>query len=280
MPSDDESEYSLGDDDDAGSLDWAMSSDALGTFVDDVASALSRDNAIAAAFGTPSAQQQQMSPQRLHNAKRPVKTSPPKEIHGRCLTPNCPVALTYRGFCKAHGGTRRCNVAYCPKGRQGGAQFCIAHGGGKCCKTDGCVRTAQSRGLCKAHGGGARCKNDDCDKSAQRGGYCRSHGGVQLCSVAGCPNGVQRSGKCAKHDIVRLCSVRNCGQTDRGGGLCATHRRNKVCKVDGCNRLYVRSTLGLPVDMGFCAMHQRALDPSSLLETYDDDDDDQRDALL
>ncbi|EQC33571.1 hypothetical protein SDRG_09077 [Saprolegnia diclina VS20] len=266
------SDHSLGDDedDDAVSMDWAMSPDALDDF-QEVASALS-DNGVAAAFAT----SHQTPPKRppSYGAKRPVKTSPPKEIHGQCLTPDCAVVLTYRGHCKAHGGSRRCNVAYCPKGRQGGAQFCIAHGGGKRCKTEGCVRTAQSRGLCKAHGGGARCKNDDCDKSAQRGGYCRTHGGVQLCAVAGCTNGVQRGGKCAKHGTVRLCSVKTCGQTDRGGGLCTIHRRNKVCKVDGCTRLLVRSTLGLPVDMGFCAMHQRALDPSALLESYDDDQDD------
>ncbi|OQR99910.1 apoptosis-inducing factor 1 [Achlya hypogyna] len=188
--------------------------------------------------------------------RRKSKPSPPKEITGQCLDSNCTTAVTYRGFCKAHGGSRRCSAAYCPKGQQGG-RYCIAHGGGKRCRAPDCIRSAQSRGLCKAHGGGARCKADDCDKSAQSGGYCRTHGGVRLCSVDGCGNGVQRGGKCSKHGDVRLCRVALCGQTDRGGGLCEVHRRNKVCSVDGCKRLLGAVALTFHEDdlHGFCVAH-------------------------
>ncbi|EQC36408.1 hypothetical protein SDRG_05865 [Saprolegnia diclina VS20] len=186
------------------------------------------------------------------------KLSPPKEIHGQCLAAQCSTAITYRGFCKAHGGTRRCSVAYCPKNPQGG-RYCIAHGGGKRCKADDCVRPVQSRGLCKAHGGGTRCKADECDKSAQSGGYCRAHGGIRICAVAGCPNGVQRHGKCAKHDGGRLCSAADCTRTDRGGGLCDLHRRRSVCSVVGCKKLLAATTVQTDVPERYCIAHKKAL---------------------
>ncbi|OQS07080.1 apoptosis-inducing factor 1 [Thraustotheca clavata] len=192
--------------------------------------------------------------------KKKITASPPKEIHGQCLESSCTAAITYRGFCKDHGGMRKCSVAYCSKRQQSG-RFCIAHGGGKRCKITNCARAAQSRGLCKAHGGGARCQAPDCEKSAQQRGFCRIHGGFVKCAIEGCSNGVQRRGKCTKHDQVRLCSIAKCGQTDRGGGLCSTHRRNKVCHSEGCNRLVagvVLKSTGPNADK-YCMAHLKSI---------------------
>ncbi|CAK4563489.1 unnamed protein product [Aphanomyces euteiches] len=79
-----------------------------------------------------------------------------EEVNGQCLRRGCINAVSYRGMCKEHGGTRRCKMRGCQKGSQG-KNLCIAHGGGKRCSVDKCERSAQSHGLCKAHGGGARC---------------------------------------------------------------------------------------------------------------------------
>ncbi|KAF0711342.1 hypothetical protein As57867_005305, partial [Aphanomyces stellatus] len=98
------------------------------------------------------------------------------EVVGECLHVDCHTAISYRGYCKTHGGQRRCKVLGCTKGNQG-QNLCIAHGGGKRCSVETCERSAQSHGLCKAHGGGARCTIDGCDKSSQGGGRCRKHGG-------------------------------------------------------------------------------------------------------
>ncbi|CAK4437940.1 unnamed protein product [Aphanomyces euteiches] len=164
------------------------------------------------------------------------------EVPGQCLDPSCREPVKHRGFCKAHGGSRRCAVVGCAKGVQGG---------GKRCRIPDCNKATQSQGLCKAHGGGVRCKFEGCTKSSQGGGFCRRHGGGKRCSVEGCPRGAQRGSTCAQHGGKSRCLVDACERADRGGGFCEVHRRDKVCRQGYCNRL-----AKVQCD-GFCAQHHR-----------------------
>ncbi|KAH9087611.1 hypothetical protein LEN26_019926 [Aphanomyces euteiches] len=184
-----------------------------------------------------------------------------EEVNGQCLRRGCINAVSYRGMCKEHGGTRRCKMRGCQKGSQG-KNLCIAHGGGKRCSVDKCERSAQSHGLCKAHGGGARCTVEGCDKSSQGGGKCRKHGGGRRCKTPDCTIGAQRGDYCASHGGSRICSLDGCGRTDRGGGLCEIHRRHKTCSLPNCKRLAQRDTLHTTTRL--CLAHQRALNKSSL----------------
>lgn len=173
------------------------------------------------------------------------------EIPGICLKDGCSATVKFRGFCRDHGGARKCEVAGCTKGIQG-KNRCIGHGGGKRCTYHSCTKSAQSHGLCKAHGGGVRCKYQGCTKSSQGGGLCRKHGGGRRCQASqGCSRGAQRGDFCAKHGGVRHCSVIDCHRTDRGGGLCEVHRRDRLCTLAGCNKL-ARS-------YGLCTMHIREM---------------------
>ncbi|RQM23104.1 hypothetical protein B5M09_005732 [Aphanomyces astaci] len=158
------------------------------------------------------------------------------EVKGECLDVHCHETVKHRGYCKQHGGARRCAVAHCAKGVQGGS-LCIGHGGGKRCRIPDCNKATQSQGLCKAHGGGVRCKFEGCNKSSQGGGFCRRHGGGKRCSVEGCPRGAQRGSTCAQHGGKSRCLVDECVRADRGGGFCEVHRRGKVCTLSYCNRL-------------------------------------------
>ncbi|RHY10063.1 hypothetical protein DYB25_002791 [Aphanomyces astaci] len=176
---------------------------------------------------------------------------PTTEFPGKCFSEGCSKSISYRGFCKDHGGVRLCSVVGCPKGNQG-KRLCISHGGGKRCRISDCEKSAQSHGLCKAHGGGARCTIANCDKSSQGGGRCRKHGGGRRCSVADCSSGAQRANLCAKHGGSRLCGVPECGRTDRGGGLCENHRKDLVCKEGTCNRLAISESTD-----GLCLRHMR-----------------------
>ncbi|ETV96115.1 hypothetical protein H310_10756 [Aphanomyces invadans] len=154
----------------------------------------------------------------------------PQEIPGQCLKHLCQNAIGYRGFCKDHGGARKCRIVGCPKGSQG-RNLCIAHGGGKRCKVENCPKSAQSHGLCKGHGGGARCTFANCNKSSQGGGFCRKHGGGKRCDVAKCKNSAQRGNFCAKHGGSKACQAENCARTDRGGGYCELHRHYKILRL-------------------------------------------------
>ncbi|ETV77671.1 hypothetical protein H257_08561 [Aphanomyces astaci] len=174
------------------------------------------------------------------------------EVPNQCLDRQCTAALRYRGYCKLHGGARKCSVAYCTKGIQG-RNRCIAHGGGKRCQHSNCVRAAQSHGLCKSHGGGTRCKFHGCVKTSQGGGYCRTHGGGRECKWPGCSNSAQRRELCAKHGQKRICNVAGCGRTDRGGGFCMSHRKDKICRVEGCTRLIATTVFAGVATM--CAQH-------------------------
>ncbi|OQS01250.1 hypothetical protein ACHHYP_01486 [Achlya hypogyna] len=173
-----------------------------------------------------------------------------EEVRGECLDSQCHQAVKHRGYCKLHGGARRCDVPGCPKGVQGG-NLCIGHGGGKRCRFPGCSKATQSQGLCKAHGGGVRCKFDGCNKSSQGGGFCRRHGGGKRCSVDGCPRGAQRGSTCAQHGGKAKCMVDGCVRADRGGGYCEVHRKDKVCRQGYCNRLARIKC------EGYCTQHHR-----------------------
>ncbi|KDO19998.1 hypothetical protein SPRG_14578 [Saprolegnia parasitica CBS 223.65] len=172
------------------------------------------------------------------------------EVPGKCLREDCNASITYRGFCKTHGGVRRCRVIGCTKGSQG-KNLCIAHGGGKRCNIPTCNKSAQSHGLCKAHGGGARCTFDGCGKSSQGNGLCRKHGGGRRCTYENCNNGAQRGLFCAKHGGSRHCKTDDCQRTDRGGGYCEIHRKDIVCLVSGCNRMGLQDEVG----GGLCHVH-------------------------
>ncbi|EQC33459.1 hypothetical protein SDRG_08970 [Saprolegnia diclina VS20] len=174
------------------------------------------------------------------------------EVRGECLDAQCHQPVKHRGYCKVHGGARRCDVPGCPKGVQGG-NLCIGHGGGKRCRFPGCSKATQSQGLCKAHGGGVRCKFDGCNKSSQGGGFCRRHGGGKRCSVDGCPRGAQRGSTCAQHGGKAKCMVDGCVRADRGGGYCEVHRKDKVCRQGYCNRLARIKC------EGYCTQHHREL---------------------
>ncbi|KAF0690434.1 Aste57867_18166 [Aphanomyces stellatus] len=168
-----------------------------------------------------------------------------------CQVPDCGRRVRSKGFCKAHGGGRKCTMQGCNKSAQNG-DFCIGHGGGKQCSHAGCGKAAQSHGLCKAHGGGARCKHPDCMKSSQGGGYCRAHGGGKRCQAANCTKGAQRGNFCATHGGFRNCQIEGCVRTDRGGGYCEVHRRDKLCTVKGCKKLSKNN--------GLCTLHLRGTD--------------------
>ncbi|CAK4111819.1 unnamed protein product [Aphanomyces euteiches] len=165
-----------------------------------------------------------------------------------CQVPNCGRRVRSKGFCKAHGGGRKCILPGCNKSAQNG-DYCIGHGGGKECSHPGCAKAAQSHGLCKAHGGGARCKHPNCMKSSQGGGYCRAHGGGKRCQAPNCTKGAQRGNFCATHGGFRNCQVTGCVRTDRGGGYCEVHRRDKLCTAKGCKKLSKNN--------GLCTLHLR-----------------------
>ena len=62
------------------------------------------------------------------------------ELPGVCLQSGCAVAVNFRGYCRMHGGMRRCEVAGCTKGVQG-KNRCIGHGGGKRCTYPSCSKS-------------------------------------------------------------------------------------------------------------------------------------------
>lgn len=148
-------------------------------------------------------------------------SNPGKELH--CSALNCENLVRSKGYCKTHGGGRRCIVEECDKSSQSRGR-CIRHGGGRRCIITGCTRGAQSSGRCKRHGGGVRCRIEECERSSQGSGLCRTHGGGKMCKFQGCTKGTQRKGFCSTHGGARVCRVENCKQVDRGGGLCGRHR--------------------------------------------------------
>ncbi|KAF1316751.1 hypothetical protein FI667_g15241, partial [Globisporangium splendens] len=122
-------------------------------------------------------QQQLQDPSaKLDNPVESMKKLSRPRTMKRCMAPVCESFARSRGFCKAHGGGKRCNQLGCMLSDQGGG-FCIRHGGGKRCEVEGCLKSAQSRRFCKAHGGGVRCRVEGCQKTSQGGGCCRMHGG-------------------------------------------------------------------------------------------------------
>ena len=100
-----------------------------------------------------------------------------------CQSPNCTLGAVrggIKGFCKAHGGGRRCITPKCTTPAQGSVPYCYAHGGGRRCKYKDCKSFPLNDGVKK--------------------GFCRYHGGGMDCPVPGCKSGVQWGTKlCAKH---------------------------------------------------------------------------------
>ncbi|ETV85171.1 hypothetical protein H257_03007 [Aphanomyces astaci] len=121
-----------------------------------------------------------------------------KKCPKKCSEPTCWNKIRSRGYCKMHGGGKRCLIPGCNTCSVGG-YYCIKHGGGKKCSINGCSNAIQSRGVCKAHGGGARCTVAGCQKSSQGKGLCTSHGGGKRCEVSGCGKGAQTRGRCYAH---------------------------------------------------------------------------------
>ncbi|RHZ12858.1 hypothetical protein DYB31_006643 [Aphanomyces astaci] len=121
-----------------------------------------------------------------------------KKCPKKCSEPTCWNKIRSRGYCKMHGGGKRCLIPGCNTCSVGG-YYCIKHGGGKKCSISGCSNAIQSRGVCKAHGGGARCTVAGGQKSSQGKGLCTSHGGGKRCEVSGCGKGAQTRGRCYAH---------------------------------------------------------------------------------
>lgn len=71
----------------------------------------------------------------------------------------------------------RCRFDGCVnKAVRGGEKgYCRTHGGGKRCHYGGCTKSAKEGGFCIAHGGGKRCIHSRCLKGAKSGDFCITH---------------------------------------------------------------------------------------------------------
>lgn len=119
-----------------------------------------------------------------------------------CKYPKCPKIDKGGGFCKSHGGGRRCGVDGCQKTSRGSSGRCISHGGGPKCTHEGCMKSARKvGGFCKAHGGGKRCTAEGCTKAAREpAAFCIRHGGGVRCQKEGCNTSVRVANSfCKKH---------------------------------------------------------------------------------
>jgi copper chaperone CopZ len=134
-------------------------------------------------------------------AKAPSKPKRPKHVPKKCVFEGCSRLAAGKGYCRGHGGGRRCRASSCHKTDVGGG-YCMAHGGGKRCEFPNCSRGAQGVSmLCKSHGGGLRCSVPGCTSSAQSGGkrLCIKHGGGLRCCMEGCNCLVRRNRLCRRH---------------------------------------------------------------------------------
>ena len=69
-----------------------------------------------------------------------------KQKRRMCAHPGCKPnrAIGATGFCKRHGGGKRCAHKACTKGAEGATDFCSFHGGGKrCAHKEGCTKSAE-----------------------------------------------------------------------------------------------------------------------------------------
>merc|ERR1712146_548159 len=80
---------------------------------------------------------------------------PPKDGRRKriCRARGCEKLDKGRGYCKAHGGGKRCSVAGCSKSARGSSGLCIGHGGGPRCCIPGCTKSARTvQGIVKLMG--------------------------------------------------------------------------------------------------------------------------------
>ncbi|KAH9053544.1 hypothetical protein Ae201684P_015309 [Aphanomyces euteiches] len=78
------------------------------------------------------------------------------------------------GYCRAHGGGKRCQAPNCTKGAQRG-NFCATHGGFRNCQVTGCVRTDRGGGYCEVHRRDKLCTAKGCKKLSKNNGLCTLH---------------------------------------------------------------------------------------------------------
>jgi len=141
---------------------------------------------------------------------RPESVEDPEKglIRKVCKYKQCEKVDKGGGFCKSHGGGRRCKMDDCSRSARGSSGLCISHGGGPKCAHVDCTKSARTvGGFCKGHGGGKRCKAPGCQKAAREpADFCIRHGGGLRCSADGCQNS------------VRLCNA-----------FCKLHSQNAPC---------------------------------------------------
>ncbi|GBG23826.1 Hypothetical Protein FCC1311_000462 [Hondaea fermentalgiana] len=122
-----------------------------------------------------------------------------------CNFIRCDKLARGRGYCKRHGGGRRCESENCLRSARSGSKFCTSHGGGRRCQTPGCTKGAEGATYhCVAHGGGKRCQHEGCTKKDQGSGYCKSHGGGKRCAIPACMRSVKTgTDLCSQHWMLR-----------------------------------------------------------------------------
>lgn len=127
--------------------------------------------------------------------------SRPKSRGKLCKFADCDKLARGRGFCKRHGGGRRCQTLNCQRSARSGSKFCTSHGGGRRCQADGCTKGAEGATFfCVAHGGGRRCQKSGCTKKDQGSGFCKSHGGGKRCALPACQRSVKTgTNYCSQH---------------------------------------------------------------------------------
>ena len=79
----------------------------------------------------------------------PVNVIIPRKIPrgDPCLAPRCKSRGLAGGYCKTHGGGKRCEITGCDKSSQS-LGLCRRHGGGKPCAFEGCYAVQQRAGFC------------------------------------------------------------------------------------------------------------------------------------
>lgn len=118
----------------------------------------------------------------------------------------------------------------------------------KMCNSEGCQKSAVSKGFCSTHGGGARCMIEDCNKLVTRKGYCSAHA-----TMHGYKSEIidKRRGRYKRKE----CKYPECTNMEYGNskGLCVEHGGGpKRCNaVEGCTRVAIFE--------GMCIRHANAL---------------------
>ncbi|CAK9054089.1 Probable WRKY transcription factor 19 (WRKY DNA-binding protein 19), partial [Durusdinium trenchii] len=150
----------------------------------------------------------------------------------RCAAEGCEKRARRGGYCKSHGGGRRCEFEDCMKSATGKSSLCVAHGGdrGKRCGEEGCGKLALK---------GKRCGEEGCGKLALKGGYCISHGGGRRCEFEGCMKSASgKSSLCIAHggDPGKkwVCGEQGCQKWALKGGCCVSHGGGRRCEFEGC----------------------------------------------